>query len=476
MKKIKELWKNKRKYFYIGGAILILVIILSVRSSGKGKNGTEEYTVERKDVVQSVVLSGKVEFADQADLGFAAAGRVGRVLVKNNERVTNGQILAQLEIGDLLADLSIKEANSTTSDIDLEAAKEELANVTAGENTKVDSAYRAMLSDDLSLIPRSSSYTVGEPAISGNYGGTEGQYKIRIMQKEGSFTDFEILTFGLEVTRREINKTGPTPLGARGLFVTFGDAISDYKETTWYLDIPNKSGASYVANLSAYEEVQDARDIRIKNAQAEYDKLLAEDRSGGASVAEAEIEKIRAEIRKNSIYAPFPGRVTNIEKEVGESASVGERVISVLGEEKLQVVLEVPELDVAKLSPGSLITIKLDAFPGEEFAGTLETINSRETEIDGVPVYEAFVALASDARVKTGMSATGTIVLNEKKDVLGVPGYLVKEENGKNFVEVLLPDGKTEMREVELGLKGSDNMTEVIGGVSAGEKVLAPKE
>ena len=122
------------------------------------------------------------------------------------------------------------------------------------------------------------------------------------------------------------------------------------------------------------------------------------------------------------------------------------------------------------------ITLVLDAFPGEEFAGTLATINSRETEIDGVPVYEAFVELVKDERVKTGMSATGTIILNEKNNVLVVPAYMVEREGAKSFAEVLLSDGSIERREVTLGLNGSDNMTEIISGLTEGETIVSLEE
>ncbi|MCE9548869.1 hypothetical protein K8Q98_00490, partial [Candidatus Nomurabacteria bacterium] len=136
-------------------------------------------------------------------------------------------------------------------------------------------------------------------------------------------------------------------------------------------------------------------------------------------------------------------------------------------------VLQVSELDVSKLVPNLPIEISIDAIPNEVFNGILKTVNSRETEIDGVPVYEAFVELASDERIKTGMSASGVVILAKKENVLAVPSYLVKKDSGKNFVEVVLPDGSTEEKEVVLGLQGTDSMVEVISGLELGEKVLS---
>ena len=161
-----------------------------------------------------------------------------------------------------------------------------------------------------------------------------------------------------------------------------------------------------------------------------------------------------------------------IEKEVGENANIGERIISILGENKLEIVLQVSELDVSKLVPGSSIKISLDAIPGEEFSGILKTVNSKETEIDGVPVYEAFVELESDPRIKNGMNADGIIILANKENILAIPSYLIKKVGNLNFVNVVLDDGSITKRELILGLMGTNSMVEIISGLNAGEKVV----
>ncbi len=466
MKKTYTYIKNHKKSFIFGGIALVLILFMVL---GGGKEVVETHTVANTTVEQSVMLSGKVTTSDKADLGFAASGRISTIKVSNNQIVSKGAVLAQLEIGDLIADLRIKEAGSRTSNIDLVTAKAEVEKVTKQENTKVENAYRKLLTDDLEVIPDGST-DVAAPILGGLYDGLPGQYKIRIINAQNSLTA-EIVTFNLESTKRDINKEGSTPLGTKGLYITFPEAIEEYNETIWYIDIPNKSSSTYLENLSAYNEAKDARDLAIKNAQSDYEKLLTEN-SGGSSVALAEIQKINAEIRKNTIYAPFAGKVTNIEKEVGENASVGDRVISILGENKLEVVLQVSELDVSRLVPDSTIDLTLDAIPGEKFTGVLRTINSRETEIDGVPVYEAFVELAPDPRIKTGMNAKGLIVLAKKENVIAVPSYAITKEEGKNFVNVILVNGDTEKREVIVGLAGTDSMVEIIAGLAAGEQVV----
>ncbi len=478
MDKIIDLFNKYKKTSISIGVILLLAIIYMV--FGRGNEDVDTFTVERTDVVQLVILSGKVQTTDKADLGFASSGRISNVSVKNNQTVTKGAVLAQLEIDDLLADLKIKQANLKSANVDIEAAKEELDLVIKQEDAKVQSAYRTLLSSGLTSVPRSDDYDVDPPTVSGIYDGQEGQYKILIARENSTLSDFSLLTFGLEKTKKIIDKNRPTMLGTGGLFISFGDNNIDlYHDTTWYLDIPNKSSSVYLSNLNAYNEAKKNRDLIIQNAEAEYKKIITEGDDDSSSVAKAEVEKINAEIRKNTIYAPFSGKVTNIEKEVGENASVGERVISIIGGNKLEIVLQVSELDVSRLTPRVPVSLKFDALKEEEFTGILQTINSRETEIDGVPVYEAFVELSPDERIKTGMSATGTVILGVKTSVLAIPKYFVTKvegENMKNIVQVVTSKGKTEEREITLGLVGTDSMIEVISGLAEGEKIVSAKK
>ena len=73
----------------------------------------------------------------------------------------------------------------------------------------------------------------------------------------------------------------------------------------------------------------------------------------------------------------------------------------------------------------------------------------------------------------TGMSATGTIILAEKNNVLAIPNYFVKKVGDKSVVDVVSEKGSTTKREVVLGLLGTDSMVEIISGLSEGEKIVS---
>ena len=443
MNRISAILGWKYVYWGLGAVILVLGGIFFF-----GNNGDKQATivVSRADFINQVSVSGKVITASEADLGFASSGRIGGIGAKSGDSVKAGQLLAQLEIGDLLADLKIKEINSQKG------------------NTEVESAYRKLLTDGLELIPDSASYTMDVPEITGIYDGAEGTYKVRIIQKNISLSDVTILTFGLERSERIIDEEEPTPLGNRGLYVSFPDDPELYRDTTWYLEIPNKASSSYLANYNAYNEAK---------AEFENEKLLTEENGGASSVAQAEVDKIRAEIRKSTIYAPFDGLVTNVEKETGETVSQNEAVVSMIGGGFFQIESFVPEVNIALIELGHVAEVTLDAYGGKEFfSTTVISIDPAETVRDGVSTYKVVLQFKEkDSRIKAGMTANVSIVIFNKPDAIAVPGGVIFEKDGKNFIKVKR-DNTVEDREVMLGAVSSLGQVEIVSGLEAGEEIV----
>ena len=77
MNKLKNVFKKQKRYLIIGLLVVTAIIIFLFT---RAKNNGEIYTVSKTDVMQSVVLSGKVQTSDRADLGFASAGRVNKIM------------------------------------------------------------------------------------------------------------------------------------------------------------------------------------------------------------------------------------------------------------------------------------------------------------------------------------------------------------------------------------------------------------
>lgn len=102
-----------RRIKYIIMAIAVVAVggcSLFVTTRGSGQKQYESATVERKNLLQQVSVTGTVKAITAANLGFERSGRVAKVHVAVGDSVKMGQILAELGHQDL--DAQRAEANA----------------------------------------------------------------------------------------------------------------------------------------------------------------------------------------------------------------------------------------------------------------------------------------------------------------------------------------------------------------------------
>lgn len=97
----------RKAYLAAGVAVLgIAALLLAPRFIG---SGVEAFTVVPRDIVRSVVATGRVEAPHRVDLGAQIVGTVVAVPVAEGETVRAGQTLVQLDDGELIA--AVREAD-----------------------------------------------------------------------------------------------------------------------------------------------------------------------------------------------------------------------------------------------------------------------------------------------------------------------------------------------------------------------------
>ena len=466
-----------RRHYLLGGAGLILLVIVASALVGASGNGNgEALTVLRRNVVEEVTVSGRVEAGVVADLGFEVAGRVATVSAREGDTVPAGALLVSLDLSTLRADLATAQADVLIKEAELENAAVNLADTTEQQDTLVASARATLLSDDLEAVSSSASVTAASPTLSGRYDGPEGAYKVRVVLRDGSLSRYDLYTFGLESTGpTRVSETSATPLGTHGLFISFPDTLGDYRNTTWYVTIPNTDGASYTANQNAYEEAIRTRSLAIQQAEAD----IAARGSGVAILsaelarARASVAKIQAQIAQRRLTAPFLGIVTQVEVDPGEIVSANTVAVSLISGDGFGVEIELPEIDSVRVRAGNPARVTIDAIGKEvRFNALVTSVNRTETIVDGVPVYEARLMFTEeDERVRSGMTADVTITTDERSDVLAVPARAISyREDGTPYVRV---GSRKVHREVDvvMGLRGSDGYVEIVAGLEAGDTV-----
>src|SRR5690606_38065027 len=147
------------------------------------------------------------------------------------------------------------------------------------------------------------------------------------------------------------------PIGTRGLYITVTESAT-YSHNSWRVPVPNNRSSSYTTYYNAYQAALTNRDVQIAAAQAEVDRLEAQEGIGnGSSLTSAQLEQARAQITQAQasvqsaqarlldkvITAPFSGRVGQVSIEVGEAVTPGQTVLTLVTAGDYEVALQVPE-------------------------------------------------------------------------------------------------------------------------------------
>ena len=155
-------------------------------------------------------------------------------------------------------------------------------------------------------------------------------------------------------------------------------------------------------------------------------------------------------------------------------SALKDAVITILPVEPFSIKVDIYEEDVAKMSIGNPVDVFLVAFPEEKLEGKVISIDPAEKMIDGVVYYEVSISLEqSVSGIKPGMTADLVITTDVRENVLTVPRKALKKKNGKTVVQVLEQNQIIE-REIEIGLKGTNDLVEVISGLKEGQQIILP--
>jgi len=238
----------------------------------------------------------------------------------------------------------------------------------------------------------------------------------------------------------------------------------------------------YLGQEEADRAGRDLAVAQAKRASAGSRLALARNRSLPEDVALADArvrqavaarDETAATLSYATIAAPIDGVIAQVATQEGETVSAGLNAptfVTLIDLDRLEVAAYVDEVDVGRVRPGQRASFTVDAFPDAEFTGTITAVYPRAVIQSNVVNYITTIAIAdARGRLKPDMTATVTVALDERADVVAVPDRAVRRERGKTVVRIAAEGGRT--REVKVGLRGG-GYTEIVSGVAEGERVV----
>lgn len=486
------------------------------------KDGKPEYTlaeVKKGNVLQEIFETGQVQSGEEINLSFKSAGIIKSIYVKVGDEVWLGSNLARLDVNQLSIELSESQAT-------LEVARAELDKLLAGSSPEeIQLAQTVLLNAQQSLKDvqaeaeedLSQAYQDAQNTLENSYSkGVSALTTVTYIKKTYfPYNDQESIVVknnevGIEdaLTRMRTyidDKDTDVALSlAKDDLSAIYNAIAiirDTTEITTYRDIVSKTDKSSLDTeklnintaltnvVNAQQTITSTKldnDSAINTAQGVAKKAeddLALKQAGARQVevnlyqakvrqAQAKVDLLENQIWEATLRSPTKGKITKVNKKIGEISKAAESVVSLLPASPYEIKADIYEEDVVKITIGNSVGISLIAFPEDVFKGKVISINPAEELIEGVVYYEVTIDFEEVPEgLKPGMTADLEIQTDLKENVIVVPEGVLEKKDGKDVVKIF-KDGQIEEREVKVGLRGSNDLVEITAGLSEGESVI----
>jgi len=153
-------------------------------------------------------------------------------------------------------------------------------------------------------------------------------------------------------------------------------------ELEYELQAKRQGSGSDARVADARKSVQNARD-KLQRERAAYASAQAKSDVPAPSRLESALQASRSDVavaeallEKTRIRAPVAGTILQLPAKVGEMVAPSpEQALVVIGDMSVvRLKAEVDEHDVSKIKVGGKVTVKSNAYPGEEFSGTVSEL------------------------------------------------------------------------------------------------------
>jgi HlyD family secretion protein len=460
---------NKLKSYIVAHKIISIVVFIiiifigyKVYSSITSTTGDTKYTlsvVSKGTVISSVDGSGQVSASSQIDLKPNVSGTITYIGVKPGDQVLAGKLLFSLDDTD--AQKAIRDAEASLESARISLDKTNIQDSDQNLNANLAKAYDdgfSSVSDaflDLPSTLNGLENLFNTPNLSYNSVSRYGQIATDYINQannlyyqankafEKNNNDFRLLDRNSSKADIEsiINETYQTTK-------ILSDAIKSMKNLVDYL-IENSNSSSdfnttsttlynYSNTMSGHLSSLLSAQNSIKNYKDSFSNASLDIRGSELSLKQKQnaLQDAKDKLSDYYIRAPFSGVMASVPVNVGEDASSGTVLGTIITSKKLATI-SLNEVDVAKVKLQQKATLTFDAIPDLTISGEVAEIDSIGTVSQGVVNYDVKISFdTQDDRVKSGMSVAASIITNMVQDVVIVPNSAVKTaSDGTSYVQ-----------------------------------------
>lgn len=347
--------RRRRRWFRAGVALALLAAVLLW--------GRMELTIGAPFTMQP---------AHHADVRARVEGIIDAVLVRENDTVSAGQVVARLSDQAYRAELKEVEAQ-------IAATQANLSMLRAGPRPQeLEVARRKVETAQMRREHASRQYETAQRV-----------HAERLVKARATIAKAQSQ---LKAARGELGHVKALLAEDAGSAKEFDDAVSTVAVREKELDEARAELSVLSADdLAGLREAAVVADRELGEAQSQWELLAAGTRPELIEAAQAELARLAAQrdflaerIERLNVVTPIGGVVTTpkIEDHIGESVEKGDLIASVHDLTRITAEILVPEKEISDVHIGQPVVLKARAFPGRSFEGRVKSVAPVVTEPD----------------------------------------------------------------------------------------------
>lgn len=459
----------RRKIITITVSVIVLAVIAYfiygiVTRKKNILSGVVTAKVGRATILQKISASGTVDAQTgaQVNIGSQITGRIKDLYVDIGSTVKAGQIIAVLDLPDIVA--QYQQATAA-----LQVAKLGHAQQVSGVGQQQTNTRSDIKKAEAEVALAQATYNQDQQTMSAQIDAAQAA----VTQAQASYQNAvtflnrekTLLAKGY-VSRQDADNAQTQADVYKAQLAAAQQNVSIVKtktETTLQTDLATIQNAKAVLTAAQAETAQNIiKTQQVGAAQA------------GVQQAQANVAYWQAQYNKTIIRTPISGTITTLSTQQGETVAAGlaaPTLVTVVNLNKLQVDAFVDESDIGSLHVGQQAIVTVDAYPNKQFPGTVVKIASGGTLQQNVVTYDTTIALANPGGLlKPSMSATVSIIVGNHQNVVVVPIEAVKYAGTTPVVYVVNGEKITPHR-VMTGASDDSN-TEIRRGIKPGDTIV----
>lgn len=233
--------------------------------------------------------------------------------------------------------------------------------------------------------------------------------------------------------------------------------MEDYEISTLWLQ--------FLYNSRQSDEERERLEDSVDQIQKRY-RIMREDYEDAIYLDDLELKSLQQEVADSKLYASMDGTVSWVKSNLKGSVSVEEEPVIRLTDSS-ECLFAVGDMKYRDLfSEGTPVDMMI---PYGDAKGEYQLFPYRMDKWEDRMLFS--LPEGMEMTLDVGTAGTISIVLDERENVLMIPKRSVHTADGKTFVYTLGEDSMREVKWIETGLYGDENV-EVLSGLAEGDMII----